>query len=84
MLPAISGIAKQTYRPEMGDYLAGLWSTHLSAMLLWRATVRMMTTFPGGLIDGQPHTQFRVGLGRLLLELLPLNSQKSTRARKTS
>lgn len=35
-LPAISGIAKVVHRPELGDYLAGLYTTDLHAQLVWR------------------------------------------------
>ncbi|RYP76955.1 hypothetical protein DL770_007129 [Monosporascus sp. CRB-9-2] len=35
-LAAISGIASKLHRPELGDYLAGLYSTYLHVQLLWR------------------------------------------------
>lgn len=37
-LPAIFAMAKrfQTIQPELGSYLAGLWSNHLAKQLLWR------------------------------------------------
>lgn len=35
-LPAISGIAEMMHQPEMGEYLAGLYSTELHPQLVWQ------------------------------------------------
>jgi hypothetical protein len=37
-VPAISGIAKEFSRkfPEIGDYVAGMWTKSLAQQLLWR------------------------------------------------
>lgn len=40
VLPALSGLARQFARPEMGKYLAGIWYSQLPEALSWRSKSR--------------------------------------------